>query len=167
MHTHKQRAQLKLGIRPRHILKVKRHAAYHRNNNNNRPHNAYQRNSGTFHGQKFEPLAHISERNKRRQQYSQRHGLGHERKGHISEELREDIHRKPFSYKLVDVSPRKLHHKNEQADEKRSRQHRQEVPRYEQIQFLYRSHPFCTGPITSNWQNYYKLSLSLRFFAGN
>ena len=110
VHAEEQRPQLVFGIWARYVLEVERHASYGRYNHNQRPHNAYERNAGAFHGQQLEAFDHVAERYKRRKQYGQRNGLRNYGKSHVPEELGKDVHGKPLADEFVDVPPRKLHH---------------------------------------------------------
>ena len=84
---------------------------------NQRPHDLQQRDTGRLDGQQLQPLAQIAEGHQRSQQDGQRQGHGHHGHGSIEKQFGQNRHFETLPYHLIDVPPQKLHEYDEEADE--------------------------------------------------
>ena len=127
LHADEQRAQTLLGLRRGKILKVKGNARHQQRYEHQRAHDAEERNAGSLHGQQFEGFAQVAEGDERSQQQAQRQCLRHERDAHIPEKLRQNVDRQALANQFVHITPRKLHHEDEEAYEESPCKNEQEL----------------------------------------
>ena len=127
LHAEQKGSQTDLGIGRRLVLEIERHARKHDDQHQDGTHDAHKRNARGLHGKQLQLLSHVAKRDERSQQNGKRQRHGNQRDTHVPEELPQNIQRQSLAYQFVDVTPRELHHENEQANEEGAEEQRQKL----------------------------------------
>ena len=104
---------------------------------NERTERLHQRNACCLDGRQLAAFSQVTESDERRKQNGQRQCLRNKHQAHVPEEFCKDFERKTFTDKLVDITPKELHHQHKLADEESTHKQQAELLGYKYVELLY------------------------------
>ena len=120
-HGHQQCPELHLCFGGDDVLEVEGDAAKHGAEDDERTDDAEQGDACRLHGEKLVFLAEVAERHQGRQQDGERERKRNQSQCRVEEELGQDTNFQSFAYQFIYISPKELHHENEEADKECTR----------------------------------------------